>query len=488
MESQYNNNDFERFLKENADQYRMFPSENVWKGIHNNLHTRRRWHGIGLALLLLTTGTVSFLMLTHSNKKTELITATRPAKVKKQAPAPVAAVITPLKPVVKTPIASPGNQQKNYFMATDDWEYTSISNRNNQVTTGADRLAESGSLRNNNATAITNPVNHLPRNPGSIIARTNRPEPELINNSSASANGILNLVSNSDLLVTTEGPAENSTDKTETFVPVQRDEYPLTIESVINTYSATKRKRKAQWQLFITPNVTYRKLNENKQFISSARSNMSSPVSSTNIADLNNLVLHRPDIGLQLGVSVALPLSRKLSFLTGLQFNVSKYDIRAYSFTSEIATIALSNDYGGTSTMSTVSNYRVVGLNGANKANWLRNFYYSASMPVGLQYKFLKVGNTYAGISATTQPTYVLGNRAWVVSTDYKNYVEVPSLTRRWNVNAAMEAFAGFNVGKSAWRIGPQVRYQTMSSYKKQYPVKEHLFDYGLKLGILLNQ
>jgi hypothetical protein len=138
--------------------------------------------------------------------------------------------------------------------------------------------------------------------------------------------------------------------------------------------------------------------------------------------------------------------------------------------------------------MSTVSNYRVVGLNGANKANWLRNFYYSMSLPVGLEYKFLKVGRTYAGVSATAQPTYVLGNRAWVVSTDYKNYVEVPSLTRKWNVNAGIEAFAGFNMGKSAWRIGPQVRYQTMSSYKKQYPVKEHLFDYGLKLGILLNQ
>jgi hypothetical protein len=40
------NNEFERFLKENADQHRMYPSAKVWSGIYNSLHTR----GNGLAL------------------------------------------------------------------------------------------------------------------------------------------------------------------------------------------------------------------------------------------------------------------------------------------------------------------------------------------------------------------------------------------------------------------------------------------------------
>ena len=51
MESNFNNRDFEQFVKQNADQYRMFPSEKVWKGIHNTLHTRRRWYGIGLGFI-----------------------------------------------------------------------------------------------------------------------------------------------------------------------------------------------------------------------------------------------------------------------------------------------------------------------------------------------------------------------------------------------------------------------------------------------------
>src|SRR5258705_6201164 len=68
MESNFNNRDFEQFVKQNADQYRMFPSEKVWRGIHNTLHTRRRWFGIGLTLLLLTIGTVTWVMVSSPGK------------------------------------------------------------------------------------------------------------------------------------------------------------------------------------------------------------------------------------------------------------------------------------------------------------------------------------------------------------------------------------------------------------------------------------
>src|SRR6478736_3541435 len=65
------NNDFERFLKENADQHRMYPSAKVWSGIYNSLHTRRKWYGLGIILLFLTGGLVTVLV-THSPKETGL--------------------------------------------------------------------------------------------------------------------------------------------------------------------------------------------------------------------------------------------------------------------------------------------------------------------------------------------------------------------------------------------------------------------------------
>src|SRR6185436_766803 len=65
------NNEFERFLKENADQYRMYPSAKVWGGVYNALHTRRKWFVLGIVLLLLT-GSLVTVLVTHSPKETGL--------------------------------------------------------------------------------------------------------------------------------------------------------------------------------------------------------------------------------------------------------------------------------------------------------------------------------------------------------------------------------------------------------------------------------
>ncbi|MER3499600.1 MAG: hypothetical protein C4308_13705, partial [Chitinophagaceae bacterium] len=54
-------NDFEKFLKESADQYRLYPTAKVWKGIHAALYSRRRWVGLGILLLLLTGTGVTLL-------------------------------------------------------------------------------------------------------------------------------------------------------------------------------------------------------------------------------------------------------------------------------------------------------------------------------------------------------------------------------------------------------------------------------------------
>ncbi len=492
MESNFNNNDFERFLKQNADQYRMFPSENVWKGIHSSLHTRRRWHGLWLALLLLTTGTVTWVMLTTPGNKKEPFIAARKT-FSPQVPATVSSIEPVIPPIankiIKAPVASPGNQEKNIFLATEVWDAPGLNTEDPGVEKASTVALAPASTSLGNISAVLPEQANPARHPAAIIINRSVPK-------QAEIPDAVSMVPVPDPVPSIAGdlisdPATVSFAKENQAEPQTElisDELmvPLTIESVINSYSVARKSRKAKWQLFITPTVTYRKLNENKQFINSARSNMS-PASLTYSPDLNNLVTHRPDVGLQLGVSVAYPLTKKLSLVTGLQFNISKYDIWAYNYPSEIATVALSNDYGGTSTVSTVTNYRIVGVNRANKANWLRNFYYSVSAPVGLEYKAFKTKRAFVGVAATFQPTFVLGNRAYVISTDYKNYMEVPSLTRKWNINAGFETFAGFNVGKTAWRIGPQVRYQAMSSFKKEYPVQEHLFDYGLKLGIMLN-
>src|SRR5436190_15604371 len=67
MERNINNGDFEKLLRDNANQYRMYPSEKVWKAIHSSLHTRRRWYGLTAAIMLLVTGSIVSIII-YSNK------------------------------------------------------------------------------------------------------------------------------------------------------------------------------------------------------------------------------------------------------------------------------------------------------------------------------------------------------------------------------------------------------------------------------------
>src|SRR5262249_35250019 len=57
-ESNFYSDDFEQLIRDKTEQYKMYPSERVWKGVHNSLHTRRRWF-IG-SMSLLVTGILFF--------------------------------------------------------------------------------------------------------------------------------------------------------------------------------------------------------------------------------------------------------------------------------------------------------------------------------------------------------------------------------------------------------------------------------------------
>jgi len=473
MENRFSNRDFEQFVKQNADQYRMYPSEKVWKNIHHNLHTRRRWYGIGLGLLLLTTATVTGVMLSPgkkeqiASKKSSASSPTASTKDSKTSPKVFIAAVQHKQN--RSPITSNDeNLQNRVFFATE---------RNDE---------ETNNDYTDYATASVSPVSN------ENLPATTSVQPGLV--TKAVAVNTKRNISNKPAIVAAEIKnnqpvfAENKTSKPikdePQVTPEKRDIYPLSIESVVNSYKHTKARKKLSWEVYFTPTISYRKLKENKDFINSTLANNNALNYYTAIADINSLVTHKPDMGLQLGFNAGYPLSKNLKVLAGLQFNVSKYDIRAYTYNSEVTTIAL-NTGGGSNSVSTISNYRNFS---GDDASWLRNLYISASMPVGLELKLNRSDKAEFGVAATVQPTYMLGDRVYLISTDYKNYAEVPSLTRKWNFSGGFEAFAGMSTGKLQWRIGPHVRYQMLSSFDSKYPVKEHLFDFGLKVGIMLKK
>lgn len=51
-ESNFYSDEFEQLIREKTEQYKMYPSEKVWKGVHNSLHTKRKYFIGSMALLV----------------------------------------------------------------------------------------------------------------------------------------------------------------------------------------------------------------------------------------------------------------------------------------------------------------------------------------------------------------------------------------------------------------------------------------------------
>ena len=436
MDGKNNDREFEQFLKENADNHRLYPADSVWESIHARLHPKKRWPLTALLLLAFTTGSITWFgpgeRSIESVRRTDKVEAA--ASIAKQSDAP--------------------------DFASD---FT-------QELTSSEAETEVATLAKTDAFSVA--PTEVPTESSPIPASQIEPPIEAIEAPAKTNN---------------EGTAiaETAASVSTTAITPNEPSYPLSIESVTNSYQRQKHSPRFRWQLHFTPTVSYRSLKEDQKFIAQARMNLSAaPLAAT--TELSNVINHRPDLGMQLGLLGTYPLGKRLDLIAGLQFNVSKYDIKAFNYPTEVATIALVNAWGGPTAVTTVTSFRSNGF--MNKASWLRNYYYSLSVPVGLEWRILGKKQNHWGFSTTVQPTYMVGNRSYIISMDYQNYAEVPYLINKWNLNVGLETYAKFSVGNTDFRVGPQVRYQLFSSFKKGYPVSEHLYDFGVKLGIMLGK
>jgi len=436
------NNEFERFLKENADQYRMYPSAKVWSGIYNTLHTRRKWFGLGIILLLLT-GSLVTVLVTRSPKETGL-SVNRPVTTEKRL-APHSQIAPASKHIVenKFPI--------NSSLAATTENRQVISNNIFYGTPGNDLTIDENTLHFNEPATNSEPL--------AIDITDELTDQDFINNARSQK------ISTYPRKFTASNP------------------FDWTIESVLNSFRPPKHKRFA-FQLNFTPTISYRKLSANKAFLRSANQQANAPFSFAALYDVNSAVTHKPDIGLELGFTEKYSLASNFRVKAGLQFNVNRYDIKAFNYQNEFTTIALKTNAGVDSVLTTSSHRNFSGY----KSDWLQNFYFEISAPVGIEIDIAGDDRVQFGVAGTIQPTYILGDRAYLLSTDYKNYAEVPWLIRRWNISTGLETFVSYSTGKMKWQVGPQIRYQLLSSFVEKYPVKENLFDFGLKVGVSLNK
>ena len=230
------------------------------------------------------------------------------------------------------------------------------------------------------------------------------------------------------------------------------------------------KKNKPIKQYYIAPSISYRILTDGRNY--KANNNTTSGNS------LNRVVTHRPSLGLEGGMNWVFVKSKNFAVKTGFQINYNRYNIRAASTTAELTSINL---YGTGNSISTVSDLR-----NANSfyPKWIENTNLQVSVPIAIQYKTTNNSKANLVIGGGIQPSLLLKNKHYLLTTDLKNYANAPALLRRLNMNVNIETLLSITGKKSTVQFGPQLRLQALSSYKGGYPIKENLLDYGFKFAV----
>ena len=442
MEKNFTNENFEGFLRQNAEGLRMRPSDTVWKGISRHLNRRRRRIIFGLSISLLTLSALGYYWLENSAQQASI---SEVIKTNQQISQPVTNTVSK-----DQKFSNKTFTHSNSTIAFTETSTPTLVKSHDPIST---EFSTSRSL---------------------IKSRVD----EMLNNFNPSSKPLFAPKSE----IASVLPATTESVKNENIPETKVEEElvdPIVFESSLSSLLPKKKKNRLDWQVYFTPTVSYRQLSENKTY---QHSNAVPGLLS--LDNINSAVTHKPNFGFEIGTAAKYPLSENINFRAGFQFNINRYDIKAFSSPTQTTIIRL-NDRNGVDQVSTESNYN--NFTGY-KSNWLENYYYQVSVPVGIEVKLKGDERMQFGIATTIQPTYVLGERAYLISADYKNYAEVPWLTRRWNVNTNFETFVAYSTGELKWQVGPQVRYQLLSSFVKEYPVKENLFDFGLKVGVSLNK
>lgn len=416
--------ELEDLLKERSDQYLLYPSDHVWNNIQKELHPNRTLR-YGLLVLFLFLGTTTAIVV---NKEKASYAS------------------------------SPLGQVAAKFLERD------------LIATFADGHIEanvsSSSMDKYNAYQHNQVQKHM-----TSFAELASPEQKDL---------IVQLPNNLEIPALQLKQQEDNTPETNLPKEEKKNAIGAAIETVIE--QAKKIKRNASWQIYASPNMGYRRLKgeaSRSMYQYSVFSLSTNAVFARNVKDA---VSHKPGLGFEIGTAMFYPLSKKLNFKAGLQANYNHYQIEAYSAVPEIANYGMNNYAFGSYPISAVSFYR---NNSGYSPAILRNEHYMISMPVGIDYEIAGTRKLNFSLASTLQPTYVFANYSYLLSTDLKHYAKEPTLNRRWNMNAAIEANLNMEKGGFKWSIAPQFRYQMLSSFKEKYPIKENLTDFGIKVGVI---
>lgn len=499
MERRFFMNDFERYLKEHADNFQMVPSRKVWHGIYNDLHPGKRWPSVTMSLLLIFTLVVISHLNTNNSRRSAYLTNNISEEKK-------------LTGELKKAGGSKTNgrivvRKTDLVKGREIFVYSAGGANTTKLATGTalkdyqnNNLTEER-LLSDNLKAGDNPAptffeRNLALDPqantkssgDNVAEKPYNIEPPQQNNT-----GLQGLMKPALDRIIVAKPLGNPSNKkvvtgtidnprTETVSQDKISRELSTAKTASNPQVKVaklrqKRNDKISWVYFAAPLVSSVSFS-GKPLKQSPAVNFSPGL----VANQKNTVLHNSALGLEAGAQMNYRIAKKLQFTAGAHITYSGYNILSNEVHPTFATLVLRDRAtGATYSRSFITHY---GDGTGQAVVTIRNYNWQASIPFGLQYQI--TGNTKVQFSAggNVEPSLVLKSNAYILSSDGNNYINDPSLLRKWNISSNFGAFVSFRSTKLKWQVGPNVRYQWLSTYQKEYTIKEHLIDYGIRIGI----
>jgi len=491
MRDSNHTDDFERYLREEVSEHRMYPSDRVWKNISNHIHAPKKWPALSVFTVLiisaLVVGTILNKPVPDSATPNFVYSLQSPANVQ---PSKLNEEIKKNEQLAENNYSIDQLTSRTIIAAvekikTDEGDEIQLSN----ISTPSILDAPSINYYQNTPAAITSSSSSTLKNTAKddvsdLVATTDNSSPTFKNidnylfDVTSRLKGILNTgpvqQSRGGVAFFSQGNSEISYNDFDLKVPERKD-LSLGLDQL------GKNSSRFDFRFYVTPSISYRRLDEKNQASKDANKNSGASLESDYRIDPSKAINQSPALGYETGVGLGYKLNNKFSLTGGFQFNISQYKINAFLYKDEPIAVTL-NEGQYLSTVNTVSNLR--SIPGTDPLT-IKNRYYQISMPVGIEWLIIDGGKLSWGLGTSVQPTYTFDKQPLIISSNYKNYADGSAYVRNWNVNLNAETFLGYTTGSYRWQIGPQIRYQMLPSLVDRYPNKEYLFNYGLKVGVV---
>ena len=400
--------ELEEFLKEEMEQSKMTPSSGVWANINKEIQPKYRWSYQMLTLLMLF---VPYsLMMYYLPYKT------------------------------------------NHYLAGIS-QTTNVSTDNNQNTSF--KLSKTSSHK-------TNSLNHSSINKTEIVALSDNINENADNNISAinlkndytenkAFSVDLHTVPLSKELLKVSTVKNVSLSIKSIRIPKQHTTNNIIAKNDIQN----KNSSKLSLELYVTPSTSYRTITDDKTRLEYYRNIYRNSAFTDNIAakNVNTVVNQKSSTGIEVGMATGYAITSRLKLKTGLQFNISQFTTEAYKSTGMANFAFVKNNK-----LDSVSDNAQYSTAGTDKVT-LTNSIYQLSMPIGIQWNLVKKNNFSIGLGTSLQPSYLIKDNSYVLSTDYKYFSKGNKFSRQWNLNSSVDVSFNFTNKMFTWYLAPQFRY-----------------------------